>query len=242
MNVHPRLLAPVLAAAASAAFLLTGCSASQTVTENTGEGQQIGDDSAAGGADKFGKEPKAKLVKAGFGKDGDYGYASAIVTNTSADNVGMFVTVQFNLLDSKGDLVASEDQVEQFTSADQTLALGAHFEMKGKKKVAKVEATLGLENKMSVDDAPNLPVGKVKVKQGEYGDTKAVFEVKNPGNVAQKHARIGVVCFNKGGKIIGGGSTYPDLVPAKGRVLVEADVLVAGTPASCDAYAAPSIE
>ena len=152
----------------------------------------------------------------------------------------MFVTVQFNLLDSKGDLVASDSQVEQFTSANQTLALGSQFEMAGKKKVAKVEATLGLDNKTSMDDAPNLPVGKVKVKKDEYGGKQAVFEVKNPGSTAQKGARIGIVCFNKSGKIIGGGSEYPDLIPAKGHVLVEGNVLTSGTPANCDAYAAPS--
>ena len=49
---------------------------------------------------------------------------SAIVSNSSSENVGKFVTVQFNLLDSKGDLVTSQEQVEMFTSADQTLALG----------------------------------------------------------------------------------------------------------------------
>lgn len=240
MNVHARLLAPALVAAACSALVLTGCSAKQAVTENTGEGQQVGGDSATPGADKSGKEPKAKLVKAGFGKDGDYGYASAIVTNSSPDNVGMFVTVQFNLLDSEGDLVGSDSQVEQFTSANQTLALGSQFEMEGKKKVAKVEATLGLDNKMSMDDQPNLPVGKVKVKKVQYEGTQAIFEVRNPGSVAQKGARIGVVCFNKSGKIIGGGSEYPDLIPAKGRVLVESHILSAGMPAKCDAYAAPS--
>jgi hypothetical protein len=240
MSLHASLFAPTFAAAACAALLLAGCSTPQTVTENTGEGQQVGDDTATPGADKAGKSPKATLVKTGFGKDGDYGYASAIVTNTSPDNVGMFVTVQFNLLDSKGDLVASDDQVEQFTSANQTLALGTQFDMEGKKKVAKVEATLGLDNKASMEDQPNLPVGKVKVKKDEYGAKKAVFEVKNPGTAAQKGARIGIACFNKSGKIIGGGSTYPDLIPAKGRVLVEADVMTAGTPESCDAYAAPS--
>ena len=240
MTVHARLFASALVAAACSALLLGGCSAKQTVTEDTGEGQQVGGDSATPGAEKAGNEPKAKLVKAGFGKDGDYGYASAIVTNSSPDNVGMFVTVQFNLLDSKGDLVASDSQVEQFTSANQTLALGSQFEMEGKKKVAKVEATLGLDNKISQDDAPNLPVGKVKVEKVQYEGTKAIFEVRNPGTVAQKGARIGVVCFDKSGKIIGGGSEYPDLIPAKGRVLVESHILSAGMPAKCDAYAAPS--
>ena len=165
---------------------------------------------------------------------------SAIVTNSSSENVGTFVTVQFNLLDSKGDLVGSQEQVEMFTSADQTLALGTQVEVAGKPKVAKVEATLGLGNRDSMDDLPNLPVGKVKVKETEYGGTQAVFEVKNPTDTAQKSARVGIACFNKSGKIIGGGSDYPQLIPANGRVLVEAHLLTSGKPDSCEAYAAPS--
>ena len=241
MNVRARVLATAFASATCLSLLFTGCSAPQTVTEDTGEGQQVGDDTATPSAGESTKaSAKATLVKAGFGREGDYGWASAIVTNNSVNNVGMFVTVQFNLLDSKGDLVASEEQVEQFTSASQTLALGTQIDVTDRPKVAKVEATLGLDNKTSMDDQPNLPVGTVKLKEKEYEGTQAVFEVKNPGSAAQKSARIGIVCFNKAGKIIGGGSDYPDLIPAKGRVLVEASVMTSGKPAKCEAYAAPS--
>jgi hypothetical protein len=224
-----------------AAALIAGCSTPQTVTEGTGEGQQVAQDGATAESEKPAKESgKATLKKAGFGRDGDYGWVSAIVTNSSSENVGMFVTVQFNLLDSKSDLVASKEQVEMFTSADQTLALGTQVEVAGKPKVAKVEATLGLGNRDSMDDLPNLPVGKVKVKETEYGEMQAVFEVKNPTATAQKSARVGIACFNKSGKVIGGGSDYPHLIPANGRVLVEAHLLTSGKPDSCEAYAAPS--
>lgn len=229
------------AAALCAAVLLAGCSSPQTVTENTGEGEQVAEDTATAASKEPVKESgKATLNKAGFGRDGDYGWVSAIVTNTSSDNVGAFATVQFNLLDAKGDLVASQEQVEMFTSADQTLAIGTQVDVAGKPKIAKVEATLGIGNQDDMEDAPNLPVGKVKVREGEYGDTQAVFEVKNPGDAAQKSTRIGIACFNKSGKIIGGGSDYPQLIPAKGRVLVEASVMTDGKPDSCEAYAAPS--
>jgi hypothetical protein len=36
---------------------------------------------------------------------------------------------------------------------------------------------------------------------------------------------IPIVCFTTAGKIIGGRSNYRELIPAKGRVLVEASVL-----------------
>lgn len=135
---------------------------------------------------------------------------SAIVTNSSSENVGKFVTVQFNLLDSKGDLVASQEQVEMFTSADQTLAVGTQVEVAGKPKVAKVEATLGLGNRDSMDDLPNLPVGKVKVEEAEYGETQAVFAVRNPTDTAQKSARRKRIRSMSAlpGRRIGGGDVF----------------------------------
>jgi hypothetical protein len=244
MTNQPRRVPLHIAAAICAAVLTAGCSA-QTVTENTGEGAQVTEDASTPGSEESTKEPaeaagEATLKKTGFGRDGDYGWVSAIVTNSSSENVGRFVTVQFNLLDSDGELVTSAEQIESFTSADQTLALGTQVDMVGKGKVAKVEATLGLGDTLNTEDLPNLPVGKVKVKVTEYVGTQAVFEVKNPTDTAQKQARIGIACFNKDGKIIGGGSDYPELIPANGRVLVEASVLTDGKPSKCEAYASPS--
>lgn len=241
MSIYIRRPPLHIATALCAALLVAGCSTPQTVTEDTGEGQQVTEDSGTpDGEESTKKSGEATLKKAGFGREGDYGWVSAIVTNSSSENVGKFVTVQFNLMDSKGELVASQEQVEQFTSADQTLALGTQVEMVDKPKVAKVEATLGLSNEQNMEDMPNLPVGKVRVKEGEYGDTQAVFEVKNPTKTAQKSVRVGISCFNKSGRIIGGGSDYPELIPANGRVLVEASVMTSGKPSSCEAYAAPS--
>ena len=233
-----------LAAALAAVLLVAGCSAPQTVTEKTGEGQQVAETSGTSDAAEESTDESggAKLEKTGFGREGEYGWVTAVVSNTSADNVGRFVTVQFNMLDAKGDIVTSQDQVEQFTSASQTLALGIQVGLtsKKRKKIAKVEATLGLGSESDLKDAPNLPVGKVKLAKGEYGGLQTSFEVKNPNARAEKSARIGIVCFNKSGRIVGGGSNYPELIPAKGRVLVEAEVLTSGKPDSCEAYATPS--
>lgn len=242
MTPHLHRPALDLVATLAAALLVAGCTAPQKATEDTGEGQQVSEaGSTPDAAEKPTKEkPGAKLEKTGIGRDGDYGWVSAIVSNTSSENVGRFVTVQFNMMDAKGKLVASQDQVEAFTSETQTLAIGTQVELVDKPKITKVEATLGLGDKASTDDMPNLSVGKVKVKQTEYEGRQASFEVKNPAPTAQKSARIGVVCLNKSGKIIGGGSDYPDLIPAKGHVLVEASVITSGKPSHCEAYAAPS--
>lgn len=48
------------------------------------------------------------------------------------------------------------------------------------------------------------------------------------------------MCFNTSGKIIGGASDYPQLIAAKGRMLVEATGVTQGKPDSCRAYPRPS--
>ena len=58
-----------------AAALIAGCSTPQTVTEDTGEGQQVAEDGATAEREKPAKESgKATLKKAGFGREGDYGW------------------------------------------------------------------------------------------------------------------------------------------------------------------------
>ena len=54
---------------------------------------------------------------------------------------------------------------------------------------------------------------------------------------AVESARVGVICYNAGGDIIGGGSDYPNLWPANGEIVVEASITTSGKPAKCVAHA-----
>jgi hypothetical protein len=55
-----------------------------------------------------------------------------------------------------------------------------------------------------------------------------------------KNVRVGIVCLDPTGRIIGGSSAYPDLVPPAGQVLIKADsIIVSGRPATCEMRADP---
>lgn len=88
--------------------------------------------------------------------------------------------------------------------------------------------------------APNLPDGQGESAGGRGRRHSAVLEVKNLKDASRKSTRIGIACFNNSGKIIGGGVDFPQLIPANGRVLVEASVMTDGKPDSCEVYATPS--
>ena len=51
---------------------------------------------------------------------------------------------------------------------------------------------------------------------------------------------MGAICFGQQGGIIGGGSDFPDAVPANGKVKTAARLLVSGTPYHCEMTVQPS--
>jgi hypothetical protein len=50
----------------------------------------------------------ARQLKTGFGQSEGYAWVTSLVENQAEDNVGQFVTVQFNLLDSDGEILARD--------------------------------------------------------------------------------------------------------------------------------------
>ena len=106
-----------------------------------------------------------------------------------------FVTVGFNLLDSDGEILASTDQVEKFSRADEKLAVGTQVDIPDRGKVAKVEAKMEVSEHSNVDAEPfpEITTGNVKVvrsEYSEYGDRVARVWVNNPTIESLKSPRI----------------------------------------------------
>lgn len=182
------------------------------------------------------------IKESGFGQNGEYVWATAVVHNNSK-YVGQTVTVQFNVMDSEGEILGSESAVEPFYRPDADHALGAQVDLEPGQKAATVEATLDVEATGAFSDKsfPEVSTGKVAVSE-KYGAHEASFEVTNPLSVAMKSPRIAVVCRKGSDDIIGGGTTYPELVPASGKAMVDAHILVTGDPAGCDIFTGPPID
>jgi hypothetical protein len=159
--------------------------------------------------------------------------------HNNSDKVGQTVTVQFNAKDAAGKLLKSESQVESFSRVGQDLAVGTQIDVPSGTKVATVDATLLIEDDgtFSSEPFPEMKVSTVKLVPNDYGDSDAVFELSNPTDQPVKSPRLGVICYNAAGKIIGGGVDFPDLVPPSGKVVVETNIITSGKPASCRAFA-----
>jgi hypothetical protein len=74
---------------------------------------------------------------------------------------------------------------------------------------------------------------------GDYS-SKVTGSVNNPFTKEVKSVRVNAITFDDAGKIIGGGYTYADFIPAGGKSAVEVSVVTAGTPAKAELYATVS--
>ena len=154
--------------------------------------------SADGNEDASNPGNSARLLKTGFGQSGEYAWVTSLVENQSKGNIGQFVTVQFNLLDSEGEILASTDQVESFSRADQKLAVGTQVDIPDRGKVAKVEATMEVSDYTDVDvePFPEITTGNVRVVESKYGGLVGRVQVSNPTDKSLKSPRVGVICLD----------------------------------------------
>lgn len=174
------------------------------------------------------------LKDSGFGQRDEYVWVTAVVHNNSK-YVGQTVTVSFNLLDAGGQILKSASQVESFSQPEADHVLGTQVDLAPGEKAAKLEATLDVQAEGTFSDQPfpSLPTSPVSVTK-DNGWEEASFVLTNPLGQALKAPRIGVVCRDAANKIVGGGSDFPDLVPAGGKTKVDAHLIVSSTPKTCD--------
>jgi hypothetical protein len=181
------------------------------------------------------KSAAPTIVKSGFGQAGDYAEAIAIVKNPSTKG-GQFVTVSVNALDDAGDIIATEEQVEQFTWGGQSLVMPVFFDLSGKDaKIASIEPSVSSDNDGDLDRAPLTDVPAQSIEDDEFGAPLAKFVIKNSTKKDFTDLRIGVVCTDEAGDIIGGKSEYPELIAAGKDALVESSPIVSGKSAECTA-------
>lgn len=223
-----------------AVTFLAACSPGVPSSNGTpADKQTVGSDGGRQNAPTDTGQASVDLVASGFGQSDAYVQGIAIVTTRSKASVGRFVTVSANFLDKSGAIIGTEEQVESFSWVGQQLVLPIWLDLSDKRsaKVAKIDPRVSISD--YGDDAsakPALPILKsTQVKKVRFQGTTASFAFKNDSDTDLKHLRVGVVCY-KGGRIIGGKSTYPDLAPAHQTIRIDTDVVTTGKPKTCKAF------
>ncbi len=201
--------------------------------EDTVESQRS---EAASGEEEAGGE-QGRIVDSGFGQEGQYVQAVTLVENTS-DHGGQTVTVSVNFLDESGATVATESQVDSFNFPGQTAAVTVFADVTDPKlNIASIEPTLLIEDDGTFSETEvDFGSAPAEVVDDGYGGLSAKVPVENPTSEAIQSPDIGVACRNAAGDIIGGGFTFPDLVPPNGSVVADVDLVTSGKPEECTGY------
>jgi hypothetical protein len=223
MRLTALLLASLLALTACG-----GSSDAESSPRSTGEA----------GAGEEPSAPTVEILESGFGQREDSVQGIAIVTTDDEAAVGEFVTVSMNFVDKTGAILATEEQVESFNWVGQKLVLPVTLYLDTPGTVASVEASASLSDYGIPTEAlaPLPTLEATQVGKGEYGTVAAAFELTNQTDADLTDLRVGVVCRDAGGTIVGGASDYPSLVAAGQTIRLDVDVTTSGVPDACTAY------
>ena len=187
-----------------------------------------------------------QTVKVGYGLNKsaaaaglpDYAWAVAVVRNRTDRIAG--INVSFSAYDASGKVLGQSDTSAPIVRANATVAAGTQLEVPRGKKIAKVTATANiLENLSQKDTSPNsrFVASGVRYQPDEYSDGKVVGEVVSQYKDTVNQVYVGAVCYDAGGKIIGGGEHYVEQIGPGQRVGFETDILtVSARPARCEVY------
>lgn len=185
--------------------------------------------------------PQGTILESGFGQSGQYAWVIALVQNES-DHAGQTVTVNFNVKDASGHLIASGAQVAAFNWVGQKLPVATQVDLGRHAKAASLEATVLVEDEGTFDDeVVDNDWGTFSgTLYQQYGSWGAKFEVKNPTSEPLTGSAVEVICHDASGKIIGGSSSYPELIPPSGETLVDvSDLYTDAKPNDCLGYLHP---
>ena len=176
-------------------------------------------------------KPVAEIKEFGFGQARDYVWATALVHNVG--HVGEFVTVHFNLLDAAGNLVASDNQVESFVNQEGLTAVGTQISVPAGTKIVSIKPTLSV-SEYGTSDTPKPAIAPVPVTlEGE----EASFVLTNDSDGNWEGVRVGIVCRDASGSVTGGGSAFPQLVPAGSQSVERVSFLIkSDSTKQCTAY------
>lgn len=210
----------------AAALLFAGCSGSDDDSAKSG---------GSGKTDEKSVEAAPQLVEVGFGQSDQYAQGIAIV-KIPENAVDRYITVSMNFLDASGEILATEEQVESSTWANQELVLPPFTDLgeNSEGKVASVEATVAASDYDAQTPEGLEPLEQVEARtiKEEYGAYKASFEITNQSDEPMKNTRIAAVCRDAANKIVGGGFAFPELIAAGGKAVADIDVTVSSKPAS----------
>lgn len=200
---------------------------SGTVTlEQTSETVPAGAETSAAPAEATGH---VEVTESGMAASDGYAWVTAMVKYKGL--TGEFATVLFNVYDEGDNLIVSTEQVEELSTEGTTFPMGTQVEVPSGETASRVEVTVSVSDHGSRIEA--MPV----VDPIEAPASNPEFKIENTTGDDWSDPRIQIVCLNDAGEIVGGGSEFPNTVPAGGELLLsDLGLIISEDATTCKAY------
>ena len=179
------------------------------------------------------------LSKSGFGQQRRQVAFGLLVENPnqgfSVEDTQYHVTIYAE----DGTVLGTEGGYINVILPNQTLGVAGSVYLFEGMTASRVDVQLKAGTFKESDVLPVFTAENVVYHAGEYS-SKVTGQVVSPYASDITDVRVCAIAYDEAGRIVGGGLTYLDFVPASGRAAVEVFVTAAGEPATVELYPAMS--
>ena len=177
------------------------------------------------------------LVDYGYGQ-GDYEVGfGMILQNPNSGYAVENSMYHITLYAEDGGVIGEEGGYIDTLLPNQTLGVGnSLYLVQDGFTVANVEVQILSGNYEASEEIPTFTTENVTYIDNEYFPS-VTGEVVSPYATDISNLRVSAIVYDEAGKIIGGGFTFLDFVPANGKAAVEVNITCVGTPARVELYA-----
>lgn len=177
-----------------------------------------------------------KVLDKGFGQDRDtIGYAF-ILENPNPGHAAENITFQAAAYDAEGTVLKADSGSIAVLWPGQTRGIADTMYLPEGTKTHRIDVQVKPQQFTPFDVLPTFTVEKVTYRPDRYR-AKATGIVKSPYKKDASRVEVSAVAYDKNDKIIGGGDTYVDFVPAEGQAAVEVSLTTSGAPTRLEMYA-----
>lgn len=144
--------------------------------------------------------------------------AAVSIVNSDKTRAAEHVTVSINVLSTSGKILKTHSETISYIPPNSEAYLASNIYVDGNIPASSAQAFLNV-SRWEREGAKILsfPFSNLTYENGDVSAT-IKGEIENPYNVDMKTLKVYAALYDSTNKLIGGGNTYVDLLPAKGKV------------------------
>ena len=177
------------------------------------------------------------LLDSGYSVKGSSVSVGFVIKNDLSDQYIESTAYHVNVFDDHGNILGVDEGYVSLLFPGEQAGTAAAIDIPEGKTVKNVDVQIdpgSLKDDFEVDPNP-FSTENVSFIPGTFGSS-VTGTIKNSFSQTISNVELSIIAYNADGKIIGGGMTFVDFVPAEGQTGFEIAVDFAQAPSRIDAY------